>query len=191
MSDYLQRHKALREKFFPSKPNLVQPRLLRRIHPAKIYDEPVGPEKPLPVKLTGFRIRYSRPIGPNRIGAVDLMVNAASSDPVAIDHPGPEWVIRAYERGLVNSRLKGSDTVKAYICKALVECCVDLRTVRGDSRLVEAATARRLISYWLHVFCGLSTPKIGELIIKDHSSVVVAIRRYRELMARAAMEAGQ
>lgn len=181
MSDYLQRRKALRDKFFPPTPNLVMPRLLRRIGSAMLYDDPVGPEKPVVPKAVGFRIRYSRPIGPNMIRPVTEL------EPVIYDHPGPEWVVMAYERGLVNARLKCADNGKAYICKALVECCVDLRTVRSDSRLKEAAVARRLISYWLHVYCSFSTPKIGELIIKDHSSVVVAIRRHRELMARSAM----
>lgn len=183
MSDYLQRRKALRDKFFPPTQNLVMPRLLRRIHAIVIYDEPPGPRKP---KSVGFKLRYSRPIGPTmRDSDEDL-------DAHVFEDVSPKWIAKAMARGLVNAPMACDERAAAFICKALVECCVDWKTVRTDSRMKEACTARRLISYWLHTECALSTPEIGRLMMKDHSSVVVAIRRYRQLMALGALaEVGQ
>ncbi len=185
MSDYLQRRKALREKFFPPVRNVVERRAIRGHVPLFIYSDPIGPERPPRGTFrTGGRLLYSRPIGPTMVDAVVL------AEPV-YEHPSTEWVARAFERGLINARLECPLHVKSYICKSLVECCVDWKTVRSDSRLKEAQIARRLISYWLHVYCGMTTSAIGQLMMKDHSSVVVAIRRYRQEMALQSMGAVQ
>lgn len=177
MSDYLQRRKALRDKFFPPIANLVSASLVRAPILVTIYDAPIGPQLPPSAKkVASHRMIYSRPIGPNMIDMEEIAA------PI-YEHPSQDWVVRAYERGLLNRELSCPPHIKAYVCKALVECCVDFATVRSPSRIREAQLARRFISYWLSVHCGWSTPRIGELINKDHSTVVVAIRRYRQSMA--------
>lgn len=71
---------------------------------------------------------------------------------------------------------------KEMIISKVVEAMkVPMEEIQSNSRLAEVVAARHILCYLLSQL-GLSTLKIGKIINKDHSTVVVAIQKVKHFI---------
>jgi len=70
--------------------------------------------------------------------------------------------------------------IERRLCKALNVRAADVYGNRGDRKIV---FARQAIAYWALRLTGFSTPQIGRIMNRDHTTIVHAKQAYREKRA--------
>lgn len=75
--------------------------------------------------------------------------------------------------------MTSADRIIATVCRL---AHVEPRALRGRSKKGEITSARAAAAYLLRYRCGLSTPAVGELLRRDHSTIVDSCQQTRRML---------
>lgn len=158
-----ERHKALREKFFPSKPIIKQD-----------LKEPVLPPAQAKVERDWMHISHPNPEEEDGLKAM--------LDQVWMQIYGEDEFLR--KTAFIMKGFVGRQSARYVIAKVLVKHGMTFIDVAGQAKSQKFVDCRFEIYYRLRRELGLSLMQVGRMLNKDHTSVLHGYRKMEEKIAK-------
>lgn len=159
-----EKHKALREKFYPSRP--IVP-----VKPQEKLPEPIEPRKPVVRDIINLT-----PEEPQEEIALRAML-----DQVWTKIYGEDEFLR--RTAFLMKGFSGRQSARYVIAKVLVKHGMTFIDVAGQAKSQKFVDCRREIYYRLRRELGLSLMQVGQMVNKDHTSVLHGYRKMEEKIA--------